>query len=188
MNTKQRTLVILILVVSLVILGCGQWQTLVATPTPMPTNTPISTNTPVPTNTPISAPGIGVSAQSFQSAFEAIGFTFETYDNIQGNFTSADFQTWIILILAGPQEDLSSATLSVMNGTDQEKVVEILNLFFQVAFPIESERSQAMDWLINKSGSKTGQDKGETTIGNIYLSWAKDAVAGYFITVTAKTP
>lgn len=62
MNTKQRTIAICFLAMSLLDTGCGPGQllgpTLTPTPTPtlMPTPMPTSTNTPTPTSTPTVTP------------------------------------------------------------------------------------------------------------------------------------
>ena len=194
MQTRNKVQITLGAAVGLLlILGCGLGPLLGSAPTPttLPAATSVPTLATVPTLTsvplPTVLPGIGVSLQAFQSAFEQAGFTFKAYESerIQGDYTSADFQTWVMLVLNGQPEDLSSATLMVLNGTDANKVIEILNLFFKTAFPVQADQGQAMEWFANKSGVKTGQDKGETTVGSINLSWAKDSVAGYAVTVAS---
>jgi len=149
---------------------------------PTVTPTPTLIFTPVPSSTP--EPGIGVSSQSFQSAFEEIGFTFTTNeDNVQGEFVSSDLQTWVMVHLAGRQENLSRASLNVLTLADREKVAQILNVFFQVAFPVQSDSNDAKDWFANQSGIDTGQSNGETIIGSLQLNWSEDAVAGFSINV-----
>lgn len=56
MNTKQRTISILFLIVSLIISGCGPGQFLAPTITPSPSNTPTITPTSTPTITPTFTP------------------------------------------------------------------------------------------------------------------------------------
>jgi hypothetical protein len=58
MNTKQRNMAILVLVISLVILGCGPGQFLGSAVTPSSTSAPEPTSTPKPTSTsePTSTP------------------------------------------------------------------------------------------------------------------------------------
>jgi hypothetical protein len=52
MNARQRIIVVLVLLLSLVVSGCGPGQVFGPTLTPTPTFTPTKTNTPTPTKTP----------------------------------------------------------------------------------------------------------------------------------------
>jgi hypothetical protein len=200
MQRKQLLLATIIVITSLILSACGPNGLLGPTLTPtstntiIPTNTPIPTNTQIPTITPTAIPGIGVSLQAFQTSFEKLGFTFKTTENnhVQGDNAPTGLgspNTWVMLQLKGRQENLSEATLMVLNDHDKESAKTILNLFFQVAFPVQSERDEAMDWFANKSGLNTQKNDGSTNIGSINISWIRgvlDPSLGYSISITPK--
>ncbi len=128
-------------------------------------------------------PGLGISLEEFETPFIAYGFTFASYQGgtVQGDYSSPDFMTWTVLILVG-EEDLSEATLIVMNGSNQTALAEILTLFFRVAFPDQTNRDAAMSWFANDSGFNSGQDSGHTIVGDLAIVWSRDSVIGYSIT------
>lgn len=93
MNTKYGNLVILVLVMSLIISGCGPGQVFGPTITPSPTNTPTptSTSTPTPTFTPTMTPSPTFTPtptieppSQLSNFFEGARLTYyESFDNYQ---------------------------------------------------------------------------------------------------------
>ena len=202
MKAKQRTVAIIFMVSLLAIstMFCNYapaelfgptrtptpTQTLTPTPTytPTPTNTPSPTPTftPTPTASSTPKPGLGVSRQKFQTSFEGAGFTFKPLnDGLQGQFSSD--KMLCIITLSGPAEDLSGASIWFMLALDQNATLQFLNLFFQDAFPVKTDRDIAMDWFINKSGMKTGATEAKISIGHTQLSWVKGSMGDVDITV-----
>jgi hypothetical protein len=81
----QRIIVVLVLVLSLVLSGCGSGQvadptvtpTQISSTTPIPTKTP----TPIPTSTPVHFSGLDLSALNVQVADLWVGFQLATQSN-----------------------------------------------------------------------------------------------------------
>lgn len=96
MNTNQRGLVVLFLLMSFAILGCGLVQSFSPTPTPMPTST--STPIPVPTNTPTLTPDPKV-------------LTLDATDSLLALLDSWDGK-YVIFV----NEDTTIKTLEDLNG------------------------------------------------------------------------
>jgi len=96
MNTKQRTVAICFLAMSMLISGCGPGQLFgpTVTPTPTPTSTPTRTPTPKPTATPTSTPkptldGVwtGTTSQEKAISFRVVDNTVESLEigyNVEG--------------------------------------------------------------------------------------------------------
>ena len=107
---------------------------------------------------------------------------------MQGDYVSKETGTWLILVLTGPEENLTSASLHVINDENMDKVVEVLEIFFKTAFPAQAESEQALDWFLNNSGIRIGWPDGSTVIGNAKVEWAMLPNVKYFVSVSPKTP
>ncbi len=119
MNTKQRTLTILILVTSLVMSGCGQGQLFgpTITPTPSPTPTPQSGVTGRIYRSDTNEPVVNVTVELFNPSLDTKDPAFvlaETKVNNQGQYIfNIEPGEYGLRIL---EEELSRNALPCMNG------------------------------------------------------------------------
>jgi hypothetical protein len=154
------------------------------TATALPSSTPTIKPSPTPTATltPKALPGIGVTRQKIQAAYEKLSLTFDNptiengVQNVVGHIVLADF-TGVGVFLVGKDENLQEASVNILipkmllltpksSAKQHGKVLFVMQVLMDEIFPEWKESSVWLDESLRSFDGKEGKKATvETTQG-----------------------
>lgn len=171
------------------------------TPYPRPTYTPYPTLAPTPTSEPTATPtpaptpqaGIGVTREKVENRFRLVGLEFDESWLSDGRYRtmgSSPGDTFLIVELIGPSENLTSATISFDIPSERDAAffnVAAFLAFLEETFP---EWPEADDWASPAIGETNGDGERSKTQGNKVLTVTdyRDSLGFVLVTVKPKQP
>ena len=210
MNKPVQSVTVLTLLSILALLAlavaCGVPVT-APTPAPLPTYTPYPTATPRPTYTPYptvaptlaptatslptdtSQSGIGVTREKVENRFRLVGLEFDEAPLSDGRYrtmASSPGDTFLLIELIGPSENLTSAAISFDIPSERDAAffnVAAFLVFLEETFP---EWPEADDWASPAIGETNGDGERSRTQGNKVLTVTDYRDSLGFVLVTVK--
>jgi hypothetical protein len=173
MNAKQRTITLLILVLCLLVSGCGQGQLFGPTVTPTttftstPTITPTPTKTPTPTITPTIEPTLALGEVEKVGAG---GFSFQTTSGFQAQIreaqaTISNLDGTILISLASAPQKNSTQSLQTVLGNFLSNVAQDVG-----DFKSSQPETTSVDGIDGLTVGVTGILFGEEITGKIIVA------------------